>query len=131
MQKISFTTQERDEIVEITKEVQHHISIEEGVCLISSPHTTMAVYVNENADETVKEDMKMAMQKIVPEGWNYTHLSEGNAPAHVKVSLIGNSVLLPISQGKIVLGTWQGIFAYESDGPRTRSVHITEVNHGM
>ena len=95
----------------------------EGVCIVFIPHTTAAVTINENADPSVIEDMAMAMNKIVPFEDRYRHL-EGNSPAHIKSSLVGCSQTVFVESGKLVLGTWQGIFFCEFDGPRSRKVHV-------
>jgi secondary thiamine-phosphate synthase enzyme len=87
------------------------------------PHTTAAITINESADPSVKADILMILNEIVPWKANYRHL-EGNSPAHVKSTLVGASELIAIEKGKLVLGTWQGIFFCEFDGPRTRKLHI-------
>jgi secondary thiamine-phosphate synthase enzyme len=87
------------------------------------PHTTAAITINENADPTVRQDILMALRKAVPDSLPYDH-SEGNSPAHVKSSLVGASVTLLVEDGRMVLGTWQGIFFCEFDGPRRRRVHV-------
>jgi secondary thiamine-phosphate synthase enzyme len=87
------------------------------------PHTTAGVTINEAADPAVVRDIKMMLNKLVPARGDYTHM-EGNSDAHIKASLMGSSVHVPINSGKLALGTWQGIFFCEFDGPRTRSVSI-------
>jgi secondary thiamine-phosphate synthase enzyme len=98
--------------------------IHEGLCLVSSPHTTAGITVNENADPDVTKDMIMELGKIVPLNDSYRHM-EGNSAAHLKATLTGLSVTLPISDGRLVLGTWQGIYFCDYDGPRQRRVLIT------
>jgi secondary thiamine-phosphate synthase enzyme len=98
--------------------------IHEGLCLVSSPHTTAGITVNENADPDVTKDMMMELGKIVPLNDSYRHM-EGNSAAHLKATLTGLSVTLPISDGRLVLGTWQGIYFCDYDGPRQRRVLIT------
>jgi secondary thiamine-phosphate synthase enzyme len=95
----------------------------QGQCLIYVPHTTAGVTINENADPSVKSDILMALRKSVPDSLPYTHM-EGNSPAHAKASLVGSSALVPVDNGHLLLGTWQGIFFCEFDGPRNRKVHI-------
>ncbi|RKY51892.1 MAG: YjbQ family protein, partial [Candidatus Neomarinimicrobiota bacterium] len=90
---------------------------------IYCPHTTAGLTINENADPDVVEDIKSTLGKLIPSGAGYSHI-EGNADAHIKSSIIGNSVELIISNGNLILGTWQGIFFCEFDGPRTRRVWV-------
>jgi len=97
--------------------------VKDGICFIYIPHTTAAVTINENADPSVSRDMIMALNKIVPFKDGYQHL-EGNSPAHIKASLIGPSVAVFVQSGRLVLGTWQGIFFCEFDGPRSRQVYV-------
>ena len=94
-----------------------------GFCLLYVPHTTAAVTVNESADPSVKADILMILNKIVPWEAGYGHL-EGNSPAHVKATIVGPSELIPIENDRLALGTWQGIFFCEFDGPRTRKIHV-------
>jgi secondary thiamine-phosphate synthase enzyme len=96
--------------------------------LVYVPHTTAGVTVNEHADPLVARDFEMALGRIVPEDWSWQHLEEGeeNAPTHIRASLMGPSVVVPLTDaGELALGTWQGIFFCELDGPRTRSVHVS------
>ena len=97
--------------------------IEGGICHVLVPHTTAAITVNENADPSVAADITTQLEAIVPQHSNYRHM-EGNAPAHIKASLVGNSQTLLVEGGKLVLGTWQGIFFCEFDGPRNRTILI-------
>ena len=123
---ITVKTGSRTEMVDITTAIQDVVSASgmiEGLCMIYVPHTTAAVTINENADPSVKRDILMVLNQIVPWQADYRHL-EGNSPAHVKSSLIGASETIIIKKGAPVLGTWQGIFFCEFDGPRTRKVHI-------
>ena len=117
---------QRTDFIDITHSVQEAVEksgVTEGVCIVFIPHTTAAVTINENADPSVIEDMAMAMNKIVPFEDRYRHL-EGNSPAHIKSSVVGCSQTVFVESGKLVLGTWQGIFFCEFDGPRTRKVHV-------
>ena len=126
MRTIKVKTQAREELVDITARVREELvssGIKDGICYVYVPHTTAAVTINENADPSVKEDILMALRKIVPDSLPYRH-SEGNSPAHVKACLIGSSIKVIIDEGQLALGTWQGIFFCEFDGPRSRNVFI-------
>lgn len=126
MRIIEVKTQDKEELVDITAQVQEEISssgMEDGFCLVYVPHTTAGVTINENADPSVKEDLLMTMKRIVPESLPFKHL-EGNSPAHVKASLVGSSINLIVKEGRLSLGTWQGVFFCEFDGPRRRKVSI-------
>lgn len=126
MRIIEVKTQDKEELVDITAQVQEEISssgMEDGFCLVYVPHTTAGVTINENADPSVKEDLLMTMKRIVPESLPFKHL-EGNSPAHVKASLVGSSINLIVKEGRLSLGTWQGVFFCEFDGPRRRKVFI-------
>jgi secondary thiamine-phosphate synthase enzyme len=94
-----------------------------GLCMLYVPHTTAAITINESADPSVKDDILMVINTIVPWKAGYRHM-EGNSPAHVKSTLIGPSELIAVENDRLVLGTWQGIFFCEFDGPRTRTVHV-------
>jgi secondary thiamine-phosphate synthase enzyme len=111
---------------DITHQIQDIITrggVKSGVCHVFVPHTTAGITVNEHADPSVAEDITAQLNTIVPQHMKYRHL-EGNAPAHIKASLMGNSQTLLIEDGKLVLGTWQGIFFCEFDGPRNRGVIV-------
>ena len=126
MEKINIKTARRIELVDITEEIQNIVTknkIKEGVCFLFCPHTTAGLTINENADPSVKKDILNTLNKLVPENAGYAH-SEGNADSHVKSSLLGSSVTLFIEGGQLALGTWQGIYFCESDGPRQRQVWI-------
>ncbi len=124
---IPVSTSAGDTMNDITSSVAAAVAdsgIHEGLCLVSSPHTTAGITVNENADPDVTKDMMMELGKIVPLNDSYRHM-EGNSAAHLKATLTGLSVTLPISDGRLVLGTWQGIYFCDYDGPRQRRVLIT------
>jgi len=124
--KLTVKSTKRTEFIDITSRVQDAVgsaSVGNGLCLLYVPHTTAAVTINESADPSVKDDILMVLNKIVPWEAGYRHL-EGNSPAHVKATLVGSSELIAIEHDRLVLGTWQGIFFCEFDGPRTRKVHI-------
>jgi len=123
---LSVKTREKTELIDITSDINQLIKksgVDQGLCMLYVPHTTAAVTINESADPSVKSDILMVLNQIVPWEANYRHL-EGNSPAHVKSSLMGPSELITIENRRLVLGTWQGIFFCEFDGPRTRKVHV-------
>ena len=130
MKEISLQTHSNVELIDITAAVQKAIGeekIEEGICLVYTPHTTAAVTINENADPDVPRDILAALDSAVPFSANYRH-AEGNSAAHVKSSLVGASEMIIIENGSLVLGTWQSIFFCEFDGPRTRKVLISIID---
>ena len=119
----------RVEFIDITHLVRGLIEkkgLKNGDCFIYIHHTTAGVTINENADPSVVADIRDALERMVPEGAGYRH-AEGNAPAHVKASLVGSSASVPVENGRLVLGTWQGIYFCEFDGPRRRSVIVAVV----
>ena len=123
---ITVKTGSRTEMVDITARIQAAVSgsgVTQGLCMVYVPHTTAGVTINESADPNVKRDIMMVLNQVIPWEADYRHL-EGNSPAHMKSSLIGASETLIIKNSTLVLGTWQGIFFCEFDGPRTRKVHI-------
>ena len=123
---LSVKTSTRTELIDITSQIAKQVKksgIRDGLCMLYVPHTTGAVTINESADTSVRGDIMMVLNQIVPWEANYKHL-EGNSPAHVKATLVGASELLAIENGALVLGTWQGIFFCEFDGPRTRKIHV-------
>jgi len=124
--RLSVRTRSKVEFQNITRAVQEVVDssrIENGVCYVFVPHTTAAVTLNEQADPSVVEDIAEQLESIVPQHGNYHH-SEGNSPAHIKASLFGSSEMVLVDDGRLVLGTWQGIFFCEFDGPRSRSVLV-------
>jgi secondary thiamine-phosphate synthase enzyme len=126
MKTLTIKSSRQVELIDITHEVCSCIreaDVKSGLAVIYTPHTTAAVTINENADPDVNHDMIMEINKIVPMQHGYPHL-EGNSAAHIKSSLFGASKTLIISNGKPVLGTWQGIYFCEFDGPRQRKVHV-------
>ncbi len=127
IQTFQVRTSTQTELMDITRSVQEAVrktGAKDGICFVFVPHTTAAVTINENADPSVVHDMIMELNKIVPFEDRYRHM-EGNAPAHIKASLIGCSEIIMVESGMLVLGTWQGIFFCEFDGPRSRKVHVT------
>jgi secondary thiamine-phosphate synthase enzyme len=128
-EQITVATTKREETIDITPRVKAAITrakIGDGIVAVSVAHTTAAVFVNENADPDVQKDLLTALERAVPRDAKYAH-AEGNGPAHIKTVLIGNSVTLPIRDGAIALGTWQGIYFAELDGPRERTATITVI----
>jgi secondary thiamine-phosphate synthase enzyme len=124
--EIQVKTTTRNELVDITLPVEGVVEesgVSEGICVLAVPHTTAAVTVNENADPSVKADIIAKLSELVPAGDRYRHL-EGNADAHIKATIAGPSETLLVRGGRLSLGTWQGVFFCEFDGPRTRRVVI-------
>ena len=112
-----------EDITDAVKRIVKEEGVKNGICYIYVPHTTAGVFINENADPDVKLDIEEMLERLVPWINNYRH-TEGNAAAHIKSVLTGNSIFIPIKNGKLMLGTWQGIFFAEFDGPRDRKVII-------
>jgi secondary thiamine-phosphate synthase enzyme len=128
VRELKVTTERHTQLLDITAQVREAISDGVGAAvLVYVPHTTAGLTINEHADPMVARDFEMALEKIVPEGWGWQHLEEGeeNAPSHPRASLMGPQVVIPLRHGELALGTWQGIFLCEFDGPRTRSVYVT------
>ena len=126
---LTVRTGSRTEFLDLTGQIQAAVresGIQEGLCHLFVPHTTAAVTINENADPSVKADILMVLNQIISDKESYRHL-EGNSPAHIKASLIGPQLTLLVSGGRLVLGTWQGIYFCEFDGPRTRRLHLKVV----
>ncbi len=124
--KMEIKTRARNELVDITQQVEKVVEeagIAEGICVVVVPHTTAGVTINENADPSVKADIIAKLDALVPAGDRYHH-QEGNADAHIKAALVGTSECLVVRGGKLALGTWQGVFFCEFDGPRTRQVWV-------
>ena len=127
MKEIEISTGRHAEFIDITGLVQaalKDLGLREGAVTVFVPHTTAGIMINENADPDVLADIEFALEKIVPWKGNYRH-GEGNAAAHVKASLLGSSLQVPVENGRLRLGTWQGIFFCEFDGPRRRKVWLT------
>jgi len=130
MKTFTIQTHTREELIDITPKVRDVIEsfgVKSGICLVYVPHTTAGVTINENADPSVKEDILMTLGSVVPDSLPYTH-AEGNSPAHVKATLVGSSISVIIENGHPALGTWQGIFFCEFDGPRSRKVSIKVIS---
>jgi len=126
MRTFSVSTSERVDLVEITSTVALEVAksgVGTGTVTIYVPHTTCGVTINESADPDVARDIKMHLAKLVPQDGGFKHY-EGNSDSHIKTSMIGSSENIFIENGKLVLGTWQGIFLCDFDGPRTRKVYM-------
>ncbi|RLE40857.1 YjbQ family protein [Candidatus Woesearchaeota archaeon] len=124
--EISISTKRKTEFIDITSEVNDIVkkeNVQEGVCVIFCPHTTAGLVINENADLSVRKDIISSLQRLIPEDEVYSHL-EGNSPAHIKSSILGNSLTVFIENKRLKLGTWQGIFFCEFDGPRNRKIWV-------
>ena len=126
MVEISLKTHRTCELLDITQRVQSVLDsagAQEGICFVFCPHTTAGLLINEHADEAVGHDILSFLEELVPRDRQWTH-AEGNAPAHVKATLVGNALQVVFEQGSLLLGTWQGIFFCEFDGPRQRKIWV-------
>lgn len=126
MEKIEIQISKRCEAIDITSNIQKIVSkssIRNGICIVFVPHTTAAITINENADPSVMRDLMNHLEKIVPMNGNYAHI-EGNSDAHIKASIIGSNRDIIIENSSLKLGTWQGIFFLEFDGPRKREIFV-------
>lgn len=124
--QITVATRSKTELVDISSEIEKIVEdsgIKDGVCWVFVPHTTAGISINEGADPSVKRDILSRLDKLVPSAERYEHL-EGNAPAHIKTSIVGSSEILIIEKGRLLLGTWQSLYLCEFDGPRHRKVII-------
>jgi len=130
MTSFDVTTHVRTELLDITDKVREAVAqskVKSGVCFVYVPHTTAAVTVNESYDSDVARDITAALTKLVPHRADYAH-SEGNSDAHIKAAVVGSCQAIPVEEGRLALGRWQGIFFCEFDGPRQRRVQIQVVN---
>ena len=129
MREISLSTERRTQLVEITAQVQEALAGTDGAAaaLVFVPHTTAGVTINEHADPAVARDFEAALERMVGDDWGWEHVEAGeeNAPSHIRASLMGPQVVVPVEGGRLALGTWQGIFFCEFDGPRSRKVYVT------
>lgn len=126
LHSFSIQTQSQTEFLDITHQIQTIVSesrVQNGLCQVFIPHTTAGITINENADPSVRHDMIMELNKVIPFDDNYHHM-EGNSAAHIKSSLMGISLSVIIDEGRLMLGTWQGIYFCEFDGPRQRKVWV-------
>jgi len=127
METFNVRSNQSIEFIEITSQVQNLLQQEDrggGLAYVFIPHTTAGVTINENADPSVKQDMIADLQRLIPKHQPYYAHLEGNSASHFMASLMGSSATVPVEDGQIVLGTWQGIFLCEFDGPRTRKVQV-------
>lgn len=129
MREIRITTERRTQVLDITRQVQEALGDagDAAAALVYVPHTTAGVTINEHADPAVARDLEAALERIVEDGWPWQHIEEGeeNAPSHIRAAFMGPSVVVPLRDGRLALGTWQGIFFCEFDGPRERTVYLT------
>lgn len=126
---INVRTQKEQQFIDITDQVRRFVKdegLEDGIVVVYVPHTTAAVTINESCDPSVVRDILAALERVFPVKADYTHL-EGNSHAHIKASLLGSSCTVPVENGELQLGTWQGIFFCEFDGPRQRRLHLKAV----
>ncbi|NMB12630.1 MAG: YjbQ family protein [Firmicutes bacterium] len=126
MKRVTVKTKGRNDFADITSMVAQEVEssgIEQGSCIVFVPHTTCGITINENTDPNVAFDMQHILNGIVPWSGDYRH-AEGNSAAHLKASLMGFSVQVLVNEGRLCLGTWQGIYLCEFDGPRTRQIWI-------
>ena len=132
MREIGLETKRKTQLVDITREVEAALDGANGAsaALVYVPHTTAGVTIQEHADPAVARDLEAATERIVGDDWGWQHVEDGeeNAPSHVRAALVGPHVLIPVADGKLALGTWQGIFFCEFDGPRQRTVYVTPLS---
>ena len=129
MHTFELLTERRVSFIDITRRLAAVVAereLAEGVLVAYVPHTTAGITINENADPSVRADLTMALERLVPDSLPFTH-AEGNSDAHVKASLMGSSVTIPVADGRLQLGTWQGVYFAEFDGPRRRRVCVSAV----
>jgi secondary thiamine-phosphate synthase enzyme len=129
LQELEVTTERRTQAVEITEQVREALEDagDASAAVVFVPHTTAGVIIQEHADPAVARDFERALERIVGEGWGWEHVEAGeeNAPSHIRAALTSTSVVIPLRDGELALGTWQGIFLCEFDGPRRRIVYVT------
>jgi secondary thiamine-phosphate synthase enzyme len=125
--RFELRTTRREELVDVTRQVAEAVTasgVGEGVAVVFCPHTTAAVTINENADPDVRRDLVDGLAVVAPQDRRWRH-AEGNSDGHLKSSLVGPSIVVPIEQGRLALGTWQGVYFCEFDGPRSRHFLVT------
>ena len=131
MREITLRSERRTQLIEITREVERSLDGADGnAVLVFVPHTTAGVTINEHADPAVARDFERALERIVGDDWGWQHVEAGeeNAPSHIRASLMSPQVVVPVHDGRLALGTWQGIFLCEFDGPRQRRVLVTPLS---
>ena len=132
MQTLIVRTASRTQFLDVTAQVRAAVKksgVKSGVCMLFVPHTTAGVTINENADPDVTRDIRMELDKVIPFDDHYAH-SEGNSAAHIKSSLVACQMNVFVEKGELVLGTWQGIYFCEFDGPRTRKLYVKTLSDG-
>jgi secondary thiamine-phosphate synthase enzyme len=130
VREITLRSERRTQLIEITSEVERALEGAEGAAaLIFVPHTTAGVTINENADPAVARDFERALERLVGDEWGWQHVEAGeeNAPSHIRSALMSPQVVVPLDGGRLALGTWQGIFFCEFDGPRSRKVLVSVI----
>jgi secondary thiamine-phosphate synthase enzyme len=129
-QTLTVNSRSRSEIIDLTSQVEKIVrdTVKSGFVIVYVPHTTAGVTINENADPDVKSDFLKKLEKLIPKSEPYYDHSEGNSDSHVKTALVGNSATILVEDGRMLLGTWQGIYFCEFDGPRRREVYVRPVN---
>jgi secondary thiamine-phosphate synthase enzyme len=130
MREISLRSERRTQLIEITRDVELALEGSGGsAVLVFVPHTTAGVTINEHADPAVARDFERALERMVGDDWGWEHVEAGeeNAPSHIRSALMSPQVVVPVVNGRLALGTWQGIFFCEFDGPRTRKVLVTSL----
>jgi secondary thiamine-phosphate synthase enzyme len=128
VREVTFETSRRTQVLDITDQVKAVLDDVRGAAvLVYVPHTTAGVTINEHADPAVARDFERALERMVGDDWGWEHIEAGeeNAPSHVRALLAGPQVVIPLRDGQLALGTWQGIFFCEFDGPRTRQVYVS------
>ena len=129
MRRLSLQTERRTQLLDITREVREAVGDagDAAAVLVYVPHTTAGLTINEHADPAVARDFERALERLVGDGWGWEHVEAGeeNAPSHIRAALMGPEVLIPLDGGRLALGTWQGIFFCELDGPRRREVYVS------
>ena len=133
MREISIRSERKTQLIDITGQVQEALGSPNGAAaaLVYVPHTTAGVTINEGADPAVAQDLEAALERVVEEDWDWKHVEDPdgpNAPSHVRASLLSPQVLVPVAEGKLALGRWQGIFFCEFDGPRDRKIYVTPLS---
>lgn len=124
---LRITSSSREEMVDITREVERRLPDGDGVCILFVQHTTCGLTVNENADPDVQTDMLGFLKRLIPQHEPHFKHGEENSDAHIKSTLVGSSVTVPFEHGKLVLGTWQAVYLCEFDGPRERKVVLKTI----
>jgi secondary thiamine-phosphate synthase enzyme len=131
VRQISLRSERRTQLLEITQDVQEALDgTDAAAALVFVPHTTAGVTINEHADPAVVRDFERALERMVGHDWGWEHVEAGeeNAPSHIRSALMGPQVVVPVENGRLALGTWQGIFFCEFDGPRQRTVLVTPLS---